>query len=372
MSASSVPYAYVDVGPSGPMGIAELMPGVRNLLDYLVVRSGEQVLVLAENSTDPLVIAALAAGISMRDAEVHVLSLPPVSPGGVDRPGLSPIVTAAYAEADAVISCVWWAEVHTEELFFTVVPRHRARFVSLHQTATPSALATGSRFPLELLYAIRSAANARCADAGRVRVTTAHGTDVTFSDPRFDFDSGPMEPGMWRPWPLGGLNFYPGSTDGVLVIEESTVTGVPAEPLRIHVRDNLVDGYEGGEAAGQVRRFSPGGYYLRHAFVGLNPKVRLDGAPQFEREKHAGAFYLGIDGLTDGRADPSVPGFAHCDCQFDRPTITVDDEPLVESGRLLVLDDPAVRAAAEAYADPERLLDPNPRLTLDARHWRLR
>lgn len=369
---SSVPFGYFDVGPAGPLGIGELMPGVRNLLDYLGVRAGERVLVLADASTDALALSAILAGAAYRDAEPHVLTIPPVSPGGSDRPGLDPLTVAAYAEADAVISCVWWAEVHTAELFFTVVPRHRARFVSLHMTATPAALATGSRFPPDLFYVIKRRSLEATAGARRIRVTTAHGTDVTFTDPRIDQDAGPMEPGMWRPWPLGGLNFYPGSTDGVLVIEESTITGVPAEPLRIHVRDNVVADLEGGEAAEQVRRFGPDGYYLRHAFIGLNPKVRLDGAPQFEREKHAGTFYLGIDGLADGRPDPSGPGFAHVDCQFDRPTITVDDRLLVDRGRLLLLDDPAVLEAAAAYGDPGRLLDPNPRQTLRPAHWQRR
>jgi hypothetical protein len=365
----SVPFGYFDVGPAGPLGIGELMPGVRNLLDYLQVRSGERVLVLADASTDPLALSALVAGAAYRDAGVHVLTIPPVSPGGSDRPGLDPLTLAAYGEADAVVSCVWWAEVHTAELFFTVVPRHRARFVSLHMTATPAALATGSRFPPELFYVIKRRSVELTAGAQRIRVTTDRGTDVTFGGPRFDTDAGPMEPGMWRPWPLGGLNFYPTSTDGVLVIEETTVTGVPADPLRVHLRDNLVTNLEGGEAADQLRRFGPDGYYLRHAFIGLNPKVRLDGAPQFEREKHAGAFYLGIDGLIDGRADPGGPGFAHCDCQFDRPTITVDDRLLVDVGRLLLLDDPEVVEAAAKYGDPGRLLDPNPRQTLRPAHW---
>lgn len=366
----SVPFSYFDIGPSSPLGIGELMPGVRNLLDYLGVGSGEQVLVLADASTDALALSAIVAGVAYRDAEPHVLTVPPVSPGGSDRPGLADVVSAAYAAVDAVISCVWWAEVHTAELFFSVVPRHRARFASLHMTATPAALATGSRFPPDLFYVIKRRSLERTAGARRIRVTTTRGTDVTFSDPRIDADAGPIEPGMWRPWPLGGLNFYPGTTDGVLVIEESTVTGVPADDLRVHVRDNLVADIEGGEAAEQLRRFGPDGYYLRHAFIGLNPKVRLDGAPQFEREKHAGAFYLGIDGLSDGRPDPAGPGFAHCDCQFDRPTITVDGELFVDAGRLILLDDPEVIEAAAAYRDPARLLDPNPRQALRPSHWR--
>ena len=93
-------------------------------------------------------------------------------------------------------------------------------------------------------------------------------------------------------------------------------------------------------------------------FIGLNPRVRLRGGAQFEREKHAGAFYLGIDGLDpDGRPDRSGPGHAHCDCQFDRPTIDVDGEPLVVDGHLLVLDEPAIREAAAAFGDAAALLD---------------
>ncbi len=365
---SDRPFSYFDLGPAGPTGIAELMPGVRNLFDYLELQAGERVLVLAEHSTDPLALAAIAAGAGHRLAEVHVLTLPPVSAGGFERPGLSPVVTGAYAAADVVVSCVWWAEVHTAELFFTVVPKHRARFVSLPQTATPAALATGSRFPPGLFYVIKRLAVERTVGAERIRVTTRDGTDVTFSKLTIDTDAGPMEPGMWRPWPLGGLNFYPGDTNGVLAIEESTVTGVPSDPLRVHLRDNVVVDVEGRTAADELRRFSPTGYYLRHAFIGLNPKVRLDGAPQFEREKHAGAFYLGIDGLSDGAADRSGPGFAHCDCQFDRPTITIDDEPFVDEGRLLLLDDTEVREAAARFGDPDRLLDPNPRLVLRPAH----
>jgi 2,5-dihydroxypyridine 5,6-dioxygenase len=146
---------------------------------------------------------------------------------------------------------------------------------------------------------------------------------VTFRRMRFDEDAGPLEPGMWRPFPVGGVNFYPDASDGVLIVEESTVTGVPEAPVTVELRDNVVTDITGGVDADRLRRFGPTGYYLRHAFIGLNPRVRLRGGTQFEREKHAGAFYLGIDGLTpDGRPDRSGPGHAHCDCQFDRPTMS--------------------------------------------------
>jgi hypothetical protein len=108
---------------------------------------------------------------------------------------------------------------------------------------------------------------------------------------------------------------------------------------------------------------------MRHAQIGVNPKVRIAGGSQFEREKHAGAFYLGIDGLTeDGRADPSQPGYAHCDCQFDRPSVTVGDTVLSREGRLEVLEEPEIREVAARFGPPEVVLDDNPQLILPRRY----
>jgi hypothetical protein len=349
---------YLGIGPAAPWAIADLMPGAARLMDYAQVTAADAVLVLTERGVDPLAIQAIVAAAAVRDASVHVLAVPPFSPGGADRAGPAAIVRAAVAAADVVIGCTWWAEVHSAPLFFTEIPSFGVRFASLHMTATAPALATGARYPLELLYAIKRRVLERCLRARRMRVRTRHGTDVVFQTMRFDGDAGPLEPGMWRPFPVGGVNFYPDAAEGVLVIEESTVTGVPEEAVRIHLRDDLVTAIEGGRDAERLRRFGPDGYYLRHAFIGLNPWVRICGGTQFEREKHAGAFYLGLDGLAaDGRPDRSRPGHAHCDCQFDRPSIDLDGEPLVAEGHLLVLDEPAIREAAAASGDPAVLLD---------------
>jgi hypothetical protein len=125
---------------------------------------------------------------------------------------------------------------------------------------------------------------------------------------------------------------------------------------------------DGGIAAEHLARFGPAGYYMRHALLGLNPKVRLAGGSQFEREKHAGAFYLGIDGLNaDGIADPSQPGYAHCDCQFDRPTVSVGDQVLSRAGRLTALDEPEIREVAARFGPPDVILDDNPQMILPRR-----
>ncbi|MEU4573172.1 MULTISPECIES: hypothetical protein [Nonomuraea] len=365
---ASSPFSYVSEPPAAPNAIAELMPGVRNLLRHVQLRPDDRVLILTEHTADPVVIQAVAAGAAYEGADVRILSVPPFSPGGWDAEPSLQVEVAAVGQADVVISATWWAEVHTAPLFFDQVMAMPVRFASLHMAATAGAFLTGARFPNELFYALKQRALSRLTEAGTIRVTSASGTDLTMSGLTFAPDGGPIQTGTWQPFPYGGANFWPTHTEGVLVVEDSTFTGVPDEPVRVTLRDNRVSAIEGGAAAEQIRRRAPGGYYMRHALIGLNPKVRIAGGTQFEREKHAGAFYCGLDALTGGVAETTAPGFAHCDCQIDRPTVHLDGEPFVDRGRLLLLDDPDLREVAARFGPPDVLLDDNPLLILPARY----
>ncbi|NBE97190.1 hypothetical protein FE391_30355 [Nonomuraea sp. KC401] len=362
------PSSYVSEPAAAPYSIVELMPGVRNLCEYVRLVPGERVLLLMEHTVDPVVVQAIAAGAAFRGADVRILSVAPFSAGGWDRDAPLQIETAAFHEADVVISGTWWGEVHTAPLFFDQIKSRSARFLSLHMTATAGALLTGGRLPAEVFYALLRRALRQLSGAGRIRVTSGPGTDVTFSGLTFDPDPGALRPGDWRPFPYGGANFWPADTEGVITIEDSTVTGVPEEPVRLTLEGNLVRKIEGGSGAERLRRYAPEGFYMRHGLIGLNPKVRIAGGTQFEREKHAGAFYCGIDGLTGGEPVTTGPGFAHCDCQMDRPTVTVDGELFIEQGRLLLLDEPEIQEVAARFGPPEVVLDDNPVMILPRRY----
>ncbi|KIQ17468.1 hypothetical protein [Rhodococcus sp. MEB064] len=362
-------FSYYDLPTAAPTSIPELIPGARNAMEYCDVQPGEQVLILTENGVDPVVVQALAAAAAHRDALVHALSVAPFSAGGWDDGNSTALIAAIHDAADVIISCTWWGEVHTDALFFDQIARRKARFLSLHQTATASALTTGARFPLDLYLLIEQRATAALDAGSEITVTSPTGTHLTFRDYTTAGPSTRLSAGMWRPFPYGGVNFSPTRTDGMFVVEESTTTGTPAERTVVHLENNLVTSIDGGLGADELRRFGPDGYYLRHALIGLNPKVRSAGGTQFEREKHAGNFYLGLDGLDDqGETVRILPGHAHCDCQFDDVTIAVDDTVLVDRGRLLLLDDPDVRDAATRWGPAEHLLDPNPRLPLPMRY----
>jgi hypothetical protein len=350
--------AYHDEPGVGVFAAPELVPGTSNLMEYLAVSADDELLVMAEYPVDPVVVAAIAAAGRAAGARVSTLLVEPFSPGGTDRGSPSPVAVGAWQHATAVVSCVWWAEVHTQPLFFTELGSLGVRLAALHQTATLGAFTTGARLPPPVFYETKARVLEQLVGAEEVRVQTRLGTDFTMRGLRVDTDNGPLvDQGTWSPFPYGGVNWYPSDASGVVAIEESTVTGRPVTPLRIHLADNRVVDVDGGPEAAFIQAFSPSGYYLRHAFIGLNPKVRLGSAPQFEREKHAGAFYFGLDALA--AADRGGPGYAHCDCQFDTPTITVDGKVVVDDGYLLALRHEAVRAAAARFGDPDRLLLPN-------------
>jgi len=67
-------------------------------------------------------------------------------------------------------------------------------------------------------------------------------------------------------------------------------------------------------------------------------------------------------------ADPSQPGYAHCDCQFDAPTVTVGATTISDRGRLTILDEPEIREVAAQFGPPEVILDDNPQMILPRRY----
>lgn len=201
--------------------------------------------------------------------------------------------------------------------------------------------------------------------ATEIRLKKTEGTDLTWKHLRIS-GAGPLKAGMWRPYLYGGANFYSLDVNGTIVCLDSTATGVLDAPVKITIKDGIVKSLEGDkEGVRQTEAFSPTGSYLRHALIGLNPKVRVAGGTQFEREKHSGSFYLGLDGLREGRPRLDEPGHAHNDIQFDYPTVYFDGKVIVDKGHLLLLDNEVVAKSTAAYSHGTNLLYSNPRVTLE-------
>ncbi|KAF5006909.1 hypothetical protein FDECE_6733 [Fusarium decemcellulare] len=364
-SNSSTAFGYSDLPTSGAYGIVEAMPGVRSMLEYGQLKAGEQVVILLEHTVDPVVVQAIAGGVVYHGGHVQILSVAPFAIGGMATASPSGLLPMLLETTDLLISCSYWGEVHSDTLFFNKIASSKCRVISLHQTATVSALATGARFPYSVYSILEEKMYSMLEATTEVRLTTLLGTDLTWKHPRIS-GGGPVKPGMWRPFPYGGANFYSLEVSGTIVCVDSTATGVPDAPVRIAIEDGIVKSIEGDkDGVRQTEAFSPTGSYVRHALIGLNPKVRVAGGTQFEREKHSGSFYLGLDGLRQGRPRLEEPGHAHNDIQFDYPTVYFDGKVVVDAGHLLLLDDETVIESTAAYCQGVNLLCSNPRVTLE-------
>jgi 2,5-dihydroxypyridine 5,6-dioxygenase len=196
-----------------------------------------------------------------------------------------------------------------------------------------------------------------------IKITTASGTNVTFEGPTGIRYSKPLELGTWDNFPLMGINNYPTKTNGVVVFDESTITGRSSSPIKITIEENFVTKIEGGSGAERdaIESFANGRFAVRHLMLGLNPKTRMVNAPQFERARAAGTAHLGLDGTgTSGVLDRTKPGYSHFDMILDTPTIWVDNELFVKERRLLILDDAELLEIASKYGDPKKVLAQNP------------
>jgi hypothetical protein len=361
--ASGVTGGYPGHHASNPYLLPQLMEAATNCVrNYCQVKAGEKVLVVAEPDTDPLVVSSFSAAATLAGAETVVMTVPPFSAGGYQRDMPSDMLVGAFERCDVVIACTYFEFAHAEKTFFSRIFGSDKRVCSILMGATPGCLVTAGRFPMPLVVKIGELMLSKLENCEQVRYVTASGTDLVFRGLRGITFSRPLERGTWSIFPPMGINFYPEKADGVFVFDESTLTGRPRNSIKISVKNGLVTGVESETTADVhlIESFANGKYYVRHTVIGTNPKVRMNNAPQFERERAAGTAYLGIDGTgPSGEADLSAPGFSHLDVIFDTPTVYVDDEMVVDRRKLLVLQDKDLVKLAAQYGDPERVLMQN-------------
>jgi len=72
-----------------------------------------------------------------------------------------------------------------------------------------------------------------------------------------------------------------------------------------------------------------------------------------------GDFTIALGGDTGvGGVDPGSEDATALFAMTKSTTITVDDEVILDRGKLLILDDPEIREVAAQYGDPDYLLSP--------------
>lgn len=305
------------------------------LVDCLGVKSGEQVLVL----TDPVkadIGRALAGAARDLGAEALLVEMAERETHGSEPP---PAAAAAMLECDVLIAPTAKSVSHTEAR--RAASEKGVRAATMPDITTEMLARTMGADFAEVKRRSRAVAD-RLTAGSEVHVTTPRGSDLRLSirgREGISDDGDLRERGAFGNMPAGEGFIAPveGRTNGRLVIDGTIwPLGILDDPLVLDFEDGYVTSLSGLGANTFRAVLEP---YGREAFavaelgIGTNDAAKLSGNV-LEDEKILGTIHLAIgDNHSFGG---TVRVSSHQDGIVLNPTLTIDNEPLLEAGRLLV------------------------------------
>lgn len=303
--------------------------------DCLGTGARDAVLVLCNEAERAVAEALLAAAQARADA-ARLLEYPTLSRNGEELPD---DVTHAMLDASVVFATTTYSISHTQARLAATAAG--ARIASMRGFTEASAGAMSVDYELLRSRGARLAAALTTAES--CRITSASGTDVVLriSGRRATADDGNLqEPGAFGNLPAGEAYIAPLETvgDGVIVFDGALADhGLLRAPLRVHIEAGRAV-YAHGEAADWLlSTLDAGGEHGRSIAeigIGTNPGAELCGLVAID-EKVLGTAHLAF-GTSASFGGINQAG-VHIDGMLRAPTIELDDEPLMEEGRLTSL-----------------------------------
>jgi len=178
--------------------------------------------------------------------------------------------------------------------------------------------------------------------ADTVSVKTSLGTDITFSvsEMKGHVDTGLyIRKGTWGNIPAGEASIGPreGTAEGSIVVDWSMSTmGRLIEPLYMDVNKGRAMNIRGRQADMLIERLKPFGsqaFTIAEFGLGTNDWAQLCGLT-LEDEKVLGTVHLALGNNISFGGSTSVP--IHLDGVLTRPTVLIDDKPIIEQGRHII------------------------------------
>jgi leucyl aminopeptidase (aminopeptidase T) len=296
------------------------------------LRPGEKVLVVVDEGTRPVGEAFLAAARELQTDPV-LLEFRARAADGDEPPET---VGTAMAASDVVLLATTRSLTHTHAR--RSATRGGARIISMPGITGDMLRAGGLATDWAKIHEIVRQTARRLRGARDVRLTSAAGTDLTFSVAGREWiseDTGLCtRKGAFTTLPAGEVFIaaVEGSAQGRLVVdtyfEETLSTPATAQIVEGHA-SRIVAAPKAIEAMN--RGGKEGRAFGRFGF-GLNPQARLTGPP-LEAEKSVGSAHLGFgDNLVIG-------GKIHCGVRVDAVLsdvrVEIDGHAVIEKGRLV-------------------------------------
>lgn len=315
---------------------AEMAPTATRIMEQvLAVRPGERLVIVTDfdrprSITDLLTTTAAGYGL-----QTVVVMMPAREMGGEEPPAA---VAAAMREADCIIVQTSHSMTHTNAEREAL--RAGARVCNIREVDEEMMVRGGMTADYEEVDRITRRGVALLAAAGRAWVTSPEGTDLTLDlsgRPAFGLSGFAREPGTFSGLPDGEAAIAPveGRTEGVLVspylIEK---IGQVTEPFRMEVAAGRIVSVTGGaqalQLAGILERKDPGGRnFAAELALGTNSACR-EIPKSREIKKRLGQAHVALgDNLSLGG---TVDSAIHLDIILLRPTVTLDDEIVLDDG----------------------------------------
>lgn len=324
----------------------------------VAVKPEEQVLIIADNNSDFLVVQSFTAA-ARAAGTTPVLMV--ITPRQVTGQFVPVTVQKAVDAADVVFSAA------TTSTFFTPAIRQanqdkRMRFVAMSVNADMMVRGGLTADPDEVEDTTTKLAHILGA-ARMIHITSEQGTDLAASlagMPSLATGAFGREPGDVIGLPFGEVPQAPTeeTAQGVVVIDTSMHTlGLLSEPIRINIKSGRAVSIEGGPQAVQLRETILGvenGDVLAEIALGTNPQARITGNVQ-EDKKRWGTVHIGFGNNTG--LGGTLSSEIHLDGVILEPTVEVDGQVIVEKGKLKIEgirpSRPTVQIGQRVYAAGE-------------------
>lgn len=348
-----------------PVSDHQMFDAWREVLRLSKLEAGQTVTILTSANTHPQTMSMATLAAQSMGAIVSRLDLPPVNAEkALSRDPLAYLGETPLTGNRAAIATLEGSDLVLDLMTLLFSPEQ----LQILKTGTRILLAVE---PPEVLVRMIptledrervKAAAARIESASQMRVTSEAGTDLTCAlgefpaIPEYGFVE---EAGRWDHWPSGFALTFPdeGKSDGRIVIDRGDILlphkSYVQERIEITIEKGYARAIEGGYEAELLREYmasfnDPEAYALSHIGWGLQSKAKWSTLGLYDREATIGMDARAVEGNflfslgPNNEAGGSRTTACHMDIPLRRCTVMLDDETVVEEGRVV-----RVREAAE-------------------------
>lgn len=316
--------------------MAELIRCARIPLE-LNVKPGEEILILADTTTEDDLPKAMAAAARQVGAEPSVLIMETRPAPNVEP---SRAAAGAMRSVDVLVMMASQPMTHTEALRAALGAG--VKYIAMPMLTISSLTQGAATADPHELFAVTEKVAALLTEASTARVVSEQGTDVTMD---LRGRNGIILGGLCIPgkttggFPHGESPIAPveDATTGTVVFDTTmNPVGRLSRPVVLQVERGRITKIEGGPEAAKLRdllasKGDENSYMIGEFAIGTNPKARITGNMSEDKRKR-GTVHFGIgDNATLGG---KVRAAIHLDGLILRPTVTLDGRVVVENGEL--------------------------------------